>query len=314
MDGDPGQDAQVMILVGELKPGKTGLPRPLGGHDDDDSRWSRFMEHVLAAFREPRGPLGGTSSGRKGDDEDDDDRAVQSPIVDRAIDRSLSSFDRLFDLLLSPVNAPCLAITAFDLTQYICERLAPDPAKAGAWLRRLVEALLASNLAPDRREAIAAAILTQFGAKPEAGAERSARGRLLRLRYDLSGPPPSADLVRGFRSVLALLTDFAALWARVQAVRTYPEQAYAYLRALEGGQPTQGYQELLAENPDERAALQDAFRSATARANILVMRRWTDTCPRCHIALPTGERYKLHSKAVAKSKNCCGRVVVWPGD
>src|SRR5258708_8971464 len=72
----------------------------------------------------------GTSSGRKGDDEDDDDRAVQSPIVDRAIDRSLSSFDRLFDLLLSPVNAPCLAITAFDLTQYICERLAHSQGRA----------------------------------------------------------------------------------------------------------------------------------------------------------------------------------------
>lgn len=314
MDGNAGQDAQTMILVGELKPGNSNLSRPLGGYDDEGSRWSRFMEHVLAAFREPRGPLGGTLSGRKGDDDDDDDRAVQSPVVDRAIERSLGAFDRLFDLLLSPANAPRLAITAFDLTQYICERLAPDPVKARAWLWRLVEALLASTLAPERRDAVAAAVLTQFGARPEAGAERSARGRLLNLRYDLSGPPPPADLVRGFQSVLPQIESFDALWECIQAVRTYPEQAFAYLRALKAGQPTNDYQELLTENPDERAVLEDAFRSATARANILVMRHWTDACPRCHRVLPTGERSKLHAKAVAKSKNCCGRVVVWPGD
>lgn len=71
MSGNAGQDAKAMILVGELKPGKSGFPRPPGGHDDDDSRWSRFMEHVLAAFREPRAPLGGTLSGRKADDDDD---------------------------------------------------------------------------------------------------------------------------------------------------------------------------------------------------------------------------------------------------
>lgn len=258
--------------------------------------------------------LGGTLSGRKADDDDDDDRAVRSPIVDRAIDRSLSSFNQLFDLLLSPANASRFAITAFDLTQYICERLAPDPAKAGAWLRRLIEASLATNIAPERRDDVAAAILTQFGAKPEPGIERSARGRLLNLHYDLSDPPPSADLVRGFQSVLPQIESFAALWERIQAVRTYPEQACAYIRALECGQPTKDYQELLTENPDERAALERAFQSTTARANILVMRHWTDACPRCHRALPTGERSKLHSKAVAKSKNCCGRVVVWPGD
>ena len=35
--------------------------------------WSRFIDQILGAFREPRGPFGGAGTGRAGEDEEDDD-------------------------------------------------------------------------------------------------------------------------------------------------------------------------------------------------------------------------------------------------
>ena len=81
------------------------------------------MDYVFSAFRERRGPFGRAAAGRKGEDEDDDDsnEAQDADPVDPAIARSLEVFDKLLKLLLMPFNAPRRALTAFDLTQYICE-------------------------------------------------------------------------------------------------------------------------------------------------------------------------------------------------
>src|SRR5256885_11258985 len=56
---------------------------------------------------------GRTTAGRKGEDEDDDDvdAAPDSTPADPAVARSLEVFDKLFELLLSPENAPRHAIT-----------------------------------------------------------------------------------------------------------------------------------------------------------------------------------------------------------
>lgn len=311
-----GGNSGETIAITELMAGHAGRPAARGDLDDGSPRWSRFMEHVMAAFREPRGPLGSTSSGRVGDDDDDeaDGNGTGIPTIDPAIDRSLKFYDRLFDLLVSPGNAPRYAVTAFDLTQYVCERLQPDAAKATSWLQRLIDAMLSSNLAEERREVVAAAILTQLGARLEPGGERLARAKLLRLHFDLSGLAPSVDLTRGFQSVLTQTTDFGDLWRRIQAVRTFTEQARAYVDALKSGQPSTHYADLLVEAPDERATLKAAFTSKHARNQILILQRWTEACPRCHITLPTGERYRLRSKSVATAKSCCNRILVWPGD
>jgi hypothetical protein len=124
---------QKMVAVADLKAGKAGLsPLPASPTPEPgDRHWSRFIDHVLAAFREHRGPLGGNSSGRKGDDDDDVTGGRSAPATDLAIERSLRFFPRLLEKLLSPADASRHAITAFDLTQYVCERLGPDAATAG---------------------------------------------------------------------------------------------------------------------------------------------------------------------------------------
>lgn len=304
------------ISVAELKAGGTHRPGSLATADMGGPRWSRFIELVIAAFREPREPFGSTSSGRRGEDDEDEGPDVTGEVapVDPAIERSFKNFDRLFDQLLSAKSTPRDALIAFDLTQYVCGRLQAPAARAKEWLQRLMPVLLASEIPYERRADVAAAILTLLGISSEQGAERHARARLLRLHYDLRGVSPSSDLAQGFRSVLIQTATSAELWARVQSVRTFSEQAGAYVHALEAGLPSEDYGDLLAEAPDERGELENAFVSSRARAQILVLKRCSDACPYCHIALPTGERSRLHSHSVARAKNCCNRILIWAGD
>jgi len=304
------------ISVAELKAGDTHRPSSLATADVGGPRWPRFIELVIAAFREPREPFGSTSSGRRGEDDEDEDPDVTGEVapVDPAIERSFKNFDRLFDQLLYAKSTPRDTLIAFDLTQYVCGRLQPPAFRAKEWLQRLMPVLLASEVIYERRADVAAAILTLLGISSEQGAERHTRARLLRLYYDLDGVFPSPVLAQGFQSVLIQNATFAELWARVQSIRTFSEQAGAYVRALEAGRPSEDYGELLAEAPDERGELEAAFGSSQARAKILILKRWSDACPHCHIVLPTGERSRLRSCSVARAKNCCNRILIWPGD
>jgi hypothetical protein len=278
--------------------------------------WRRFMNHVFSAFRERRGPFGRTSAGRKGDDEDDDDdtdRTMDSDSVDPAVTRSLEVFEDLFDLLLSPDNAQRHAPTAFDLTQYMCERLQPDVTIARSWLERLVDVLVRTAPPADRLEDIAAAILVLPAYSGEPDGARSARTRLRRLGYPLSGKVPPSERVQGFQSVLIQLTSFEEIWTEVQKVRTYPEQIRAYLTALKTGHPSDEYADLPKAAREEWPALRDAITSHNAHKKVLVLDRWSIACPRHNMSLPAIEVSKLRTVGVATARNCCDCVLVYPG-
>ena len=312
-----GADLNATVPVAELEAGYIHRPTTSGAPDEfGGPRWPRFMELVLAAFRERRGPLGHTASGRKGEDDEDDDteHAVEAATIDPAIEELFTALGRFLDVLLSPKNAPRHAMTAFDCVQYVCERLQPEATQAGSWLMRLINTLVDAGVPNERRADVAAAILTLLGARSQPGGDHLARARLLKLHYDLTGSPPSPDLTKGFQSVLIQTAEFADLWKRVQAVRTYAEQARAYIRALESGRKSDYYHDLLAEVPEERRLLENAVGSTKGRDRILVLKHWTDACPRHHMVLPTGEIHSLRSKSIATAKNCCGRILIWPGD
>jgi hypothetical protein len=106
---------------------------------------------------------------------------------------SLYHVSRLGPELLAEttLSADRQVMIAFDLTQYICERLQPEATRALAWLKRLVEALLKAGVPPERRNDVAAAVLTLFGMSTEVASARLARGYLLRLNVDISGGAPS---------------------------------------------------------------------------------------------------------------------------
>jgi hypothetical protein len=306
------------IAVGELNSSRFTVPRDssIGADKGEAASWQRFMEHVFAAFRERRGPLSRTSAGRMDEDEEDSDNfdgASDQVPIDPAVAQSLQAFDRLFELLLSVENAPRDAIIAFDLTQYICERLHPDFGIAKAWLGRLVD-VLARVLPPaDRYEDVASAVLVLLGCAYDLSSARTARVRLLRLGFPTSGEAPSLDRVRGFQSVLIQTIGLAEVWERVRTVRTFSEQLRSYLSALQAGRPSRGYGELPEAAPEEWPVLKDAFNSEDSRSSIFVLNEYSDACPRCNITLPRDEVNKLRSIGIATAKNCCHCILLYPG-
>lgn len=277
--------------------------------------WSRFIDHILRAFRSAPGAFAQSAAGGVGDDDDDDDQSggsAKAAAYDPAIEKSLAVFERLFGLLLKPGGPPRNALIAFDLTQYVCARLRPDAGQAKAWLGRLIRALLDAGVPPERRSDVAAAVMTLLAMAPETGACRWARGCLLRLETDFSGEAPPDDGVQGFLSVLPPQNPWPDLWPRLRALRTHQEQVRSYLRALADGRPSDEYPDL--RNDAREPVLEKAITSEAARKRVVMVDRSPDVCPRCHIMLPQGEAFKLRTMGVAMAKGCCSRVVIWPGN
>ena len=321
---DADEKASPDILVAELSDvAVAAAAAAAGGHKGSKGSWSRFMEHIFAAFREKRGPFGKAGAGGKGDDdrdEDDlngdddrDDRQGRDEEDDPAIARSLAAFERLFDLLLRPDAETRQAIIAFDLAQYICERLQLDAAQASRWLEKLIPALLKAGVPPERRDDVAAAVLAGLGMSPTPARLRWARTCLLRLEVDLSGNPLSSDGVRGFQSALPPTRSFAEFWSQLQSIRTYAEQVRSYLAALNNGGSSGEFGDLAQAAEEEWRALEAALKSKDSAKKIIVLDRFVESCPRCYIALPLSEVGKLRSVGVATSKNCCRRILIWPG-
>jgi hypothetical protein len=303
-----------MIPISELSSSYTRHLHDVSTAHGTDS-WRRFMEHVLASFREQRGPFGQTGAGRKSDDEADEELDQSAANTeDPAIRRSFEIFEKLFEVLLSTQNAPQFAIVAFDLTQYICERLQPDLPIAKAWLERLTNEIIRHGAPKDRTEDIAAALLVLLACEYDPARARATRSKLLRLGYPLSDQAPSEEHVKGFQSVLIQTASFADVWNAVGQIRTYREQARAYISALEAGTKSTEYGALIKMLPDEGSILEDAFTSSQARRKIELLKSWADTCPRCYRKLPILEVNKLRSLGVATAKNCCQRILFYLGD
>ena len=276
--------------------------------------WSRFIGHILAAFRDPRGPLEDKGTGRATDDDDEPRKDSTEPQgEDPAIARSFNVFAKLFDFLTTDGAPVRNTVTAFDLTQYVCDRLRPELEQAKEWLEQLIRVLVNSGVPRERRDDIAAAVLVALGVAPNVDRCRWARNCLLRLGVDFANDPPTADGVRGYQAVLLQQATFTELWVRLAALRTFPEQVASYRQALEEGTPSDGYPDLSREAHEEWPVLEDALISPQARRKIVFTSGSYEFCPRCHIKLPTVEINKLQSRNIATTKNCCRRILIWQG-
>ena len=316
--GDSGKkddDPERLVPIAELGDDYAAFAATKTQGTTAHRNWSRFIEQILAAFRDPRGPLDNKRAGRAVDHDDEPTTAITQPQgEDAAIARSLNFFRKLFDLLTKD-NAPVRnVLTAFDLTQYVCDRLRPEPAQAKRWLEQLIRVFVNSMVPLDRRDDIAAAILIAVGTASDVDRCRWARSCLLRLGVEFASEPPSADGVRGFQAVLPQRATFSELWARLAALRTFPEQVASYRQALEEGTPSDGYPDLPREVQEEWPLLEAAITSPQAGRGIVIRSFKNGShkfCPRCHIKLPTGEIHKMESRGIATAKNCCRKIVVW---
>src|SRR5207302_2824010 len=102
-DSNVSDDETAVVAVAELSIGNTAILPARRLHEiSADRNWSRFINHVFMAFREKRGPFVTTNTADNGEDEGGEDVAdSDTGADDPAIERSLSVFDQLFDLLLS---------------------------------------------------------------------------------------------------------------------------------------------------------------------------------------------------------------------
>jgi hypothetical protein len=284
-----------------------GKPADSGGR-----HWWYLLDKLLGAFREPRGRF----ELRKDLELDDEEEGTQSIQVDEdeddpAIEAAYESFGELFELLTSEDAPPRHIEIAFDLTGFICARLNPEKPRAQSWLVEVIRAWLTAGVRIERREDVAAAILTLLGIAPDAGQARWARGALMQLGRDLAAAPPSNESVCNYLTVLRQKESFAQLWARLQEIRTYQEQANAYLRALESGKPApETYPDLPAAAAESWPALARAFASRDARKKLLIVNGAGDVCPEDHWTLPQLEIERLRTTCIAVAKNCCGKVLI----
>lgn len=309
-DHDSEQLVPIAALRSQFAEGlATTKPSEIG-----ERHWSRFLDQVLAAFRETRRPFAGSGVGAPGDDEDEPPGDSSKPgEPDPAIDKAYGSFSHLFEILTRNGCSPRHAEIAFDLTAFICARLRPEPGRARSWLVSVIRVWLTAGVRPERRDDVAAAILTILGTAPDTGSPRWARSSLLQLGHDLSAPPPASDVVRNYQTVLLQQECFADLWARVRKIRTYQEQVQMYVKALERGEasPTDAYPDLPVAASDAWPVLAQALKSPQARARLLFMKDVGEaSCPVHYISLPKQEVDKLRTIGIAMTKNCCGRVVI----
>ena len=324
-ESDARRDEDRVVPVAALRERyANALPDNPGDIPTADAGWQRFMSYVLGAFRMRRGPLvtSGAGSVRR-NDEDEPDASITTEAGDdaasgaaddspdrRARAKSLEAFRALFAILTRPEVPTRHLLTAFDLTQYVCERLQPDEQLAKEWLKRLIDRLCDAGVPAGRREDVVASAVILAASAPGRELLRWARMRLLQLGVDLMSQAPSLEGAGGFRSILPHRMPVRELWVELRAVRTYPEQVRAYLRALERRAPSDGYPDLPDAGRAEWRILEEAIASDRARRRIVLTERGSSVCPACRMVLPTSERLKLHSTGIATATQCCGRIVI----
>lgn len=266
------------------------------------------MQRVLDAFRERRGPLEAAAESR-GDGEDEGAISGQAG-ADPGIPRALHDFERLLEALLSPENSGRYAMIAFDLTQYVSERLLPEPDIVRGWLNRVVDKAVLSGPPKERHDEIAAAVIIALGNNyVDKKSVRAARAKLRRLSRNLFERVPSMSGVAGYQRVLGGL-DTGLIWSAICETQTLPELVDRYLAAVAAGKRSQSYAELEQEAKEEWSILDRAFDLPVHRQRIIKVNQAVRACPECHRDLPVAERNNLKSKHLAMTKNCCQNVIL----
>jgi hypothetical protein len=138
--------------------------------------------------------------------------------------------------------------------------------------------------------------------------EKSARRQLLQIGFDLAGPPPDMDPVKGFLRLLGADLDVADFWATIACARTPQEEVRAYRDAsgtsiIKEDFPTLGAQK-------EWLELVNAAKQPFGSKGVVMMDKYDDVCPKCHLSLPTSEASRLQRFGIARAYSCCSRILL----
>jgi hypothetical protein len=312
----PAQEDSSTILVSDL-----GSDLTLGMHEAGmatnsapSASWHRFMDNIHAAFRQNRGPqtiamaTKPASESREIEEElEDADTTVSSIDAEPAF----MEFEKLLEELLANGKPQWHPLIAFDLCHYVCDRLRPDRDRAQSWLNRIIRGLSGVQLPQSHQANVYAAVIVDAAAWQGENRARNARAKFLTLGMTHFENRPDVREVSGYAGLLTPIVPYEELWAAIKEVRTVSEQRCAYLHALSDTSVSKdSYSELSTIAKEEWDTLERALTDPKIRDRLLLPTSLEESCPKCFIKLPSGEFSKLSAIGIAKSKNCCGRVIV----
>jgi len=269
--------------------------------------WRRFMETVLACFREPRGPIVDLDPETDGVEDDPlpgpGRRKEDPPPPPPKPEWPLRFLEKLLDRLLA--GSAFDRGRAFWMTHFVCDRIEPDATRIAGCLERVLTSFADLPPVENDREAVAGAALIwahlALDATSPSGAI-NARRKLLQLGVDLTQSAPDITLVRGFTRVLAPDFDIAAVWDRVRSVKTAQEEVKAFRMAGKTAWLGDGFSYL--KNTPEFQTLTEQ-----ERGRIRFMLQLTPYCPNCNLLLATADLSRLREGGVVCAR-CCGHILL----
>ncbi len=313
------ESPDTTVSISSLLHGARSEVPPAATDRGGSTGWKRFLEAVLTSLREPRGPLSSVADPHAAaeleEDEEgkplgarDQDKAERA--TDTAVNRALENFDKLFLLLVSADTPDRNILTAFELAQYVCDRLRPNTEISRRYLRRLAAAFSETTLDPEAVPTAAAAIMVALASEENVeGAEVRARLRLLRIGYTFGEEAPAASHAERFRLLLAPDVEIDRLWPRVLQARAAGEQVRAYWDDLQSGCMA-GHYPALRECKNEWPTLERALTDPAGRNKIRLVGRGVNYCPRHGRVLPISEAQRLRQHGVASARDCCGTILL----
>jgi len=300
---EPQFDGTRMVDIDDLiRSGRsTHLPHA------SSTTWStevRFMQDVFAAFNKRRGPIDATAANRGSDSNvEDDDANENSDGAARDTAKALASFDRLLDHLLDEDEDRRQSLRAFQITQYVCERLEVEPFQKRSYLDRLVHSFTRESVTEEARDFFAA--LALLWANQSAGdllwKASLLRRQLLRVSDMFPDAAPSLDIVGGFGSGVINHEDAGNLWDSALTQRTIQEE----MRLFWSNQSVS-----LSSKELPRLARLPEWPSLECGPSprIVRMLKYSEYCPHCYIALSGVEATRLRNVGVATCPR--GRILM----
>ncbi len=275
----------------------------------------RFISMIIAALRQPRGALAelGANVAITGDAADEDDGAPAiNQVSERAVAKSLETFQLLLDLFLSEPHVERQMGNALDLTRYVVARLDPPPGRVRDWVSALLNGLCSHPPHGDQLVDAAALAMTFAGAVGQPNSATQARAYLHRLGYDLDGPPPPPDSAVAFQAALPQARSFEDVWLEISQVLTQREHINRYAAAIGTGADPAEHDAIRQSYPEEWPVLRDHLRVERGRQKLVVIDRWVEACPgqRCSSALPRAEAFRLKNHRIACCRSGCGAVIL----
>lgn len=273
----------------------------------------RFLSQLLSALRKRTTTIEPT--GAEGEDDERQEGVSDQEAHQRNSEREhraiFDGFEYLMDTLLARKEAESTLI-ALDIGGYLCASLAPDPERAATWLRRIIGSGTLKEVNVDRRDEIVAAVLLHGGDPVFKPSAQSIRRLLHALGYRSVTLGEEPDAIARWRAVMPGAEDSSYVFGAAAATRTYAEQAEDCRDAIKDRRAIHDWNEIAMNDLSMRETIKEACATSNKRNQVIIIDTFRQTCP-CgkNIQLPIAEVDRLRAEHVARSANCCGRVIVW---